>query len=1132
MAWRKALLWSGAALTALLTIALALPFLVDADDYRGEIAAAASDRLGRELRIEGPLSLSLLPRLALQAEDVALANAHGPGFSNRPMLRLRSFDAELALLELLSGRIEVARLVLHEPDILLERTEDGRRNWDFPDGAAGERATPVSSPAATEFTAERIAIEAGRLLYRDGESETMIEAIAAELRLASLQGPVGGRLEAAIAGQSYDAEFEIGRLGDTPTSLRLDARFGGRPVTFDGRVGATGDSVELSGELFAAGSRARLDLRASSDETTRIFGEVDIARLDLVAFREGEKNVEKGEKSAALEAIPLFLPETLEGELSLSIDEIAGAPVAAGPVSLKARLTGGRLAVESLDAAFAGDARLEARGSVTSPDGYADISLETALRVGELGALVDLPENWPEQAEMRGRLTLVKNRLGLTDIDARLGESRITGRAGAALTARPQLAAELTIDGLDLNRYLAVSDDADGAARSASRESGATFPAAERIDGGISLTVARLRYRNRDLGPATVEAQLRQGELQLDRLALGQEEEIRLTASGRIRDLAAAPSYDLDIETAGAGLDRALLLAGAEAGTALADAGGFGLVGRVSGTLQQTRFDFEGHIGELALKAAGQAMLAGTGTPSLEMQIEGRQASLTALAKQFGANSWPSSSNVAKPVALTGSLSHREGRNSGHGELRIGDGHIDFRAASEAEATTIDLDIAAPDLHRFMTGLGLAFEPKDKGLGGLDLKISGMLRGEHATFERIAGTIGPSAVSGSGEAELGGAVPVVALALEADTVPLDAFLPAKSETAEDPAQPPHWSEEPIDVAALEVMDGRLDLKARRLTTADFAFEDLTLVAESRGPRLTVQQLSGRLFGGQANIAASLDAAGELPRVETEIKLEGVDLNRLLTATIGDSPATGTAFFDGRYRGSGISERAIVSSLSGNGHLGADGGVIRGVDLVALNRRMGSLTTIADFARVTAATLGGGETAYRHVGFDLVADDGELQSENVMADVDGAEIDFSSRIYLPAWSTDSRARISLAAHPDAPPVGARISGWLADPEIAFSTERLEQWAVGRFGLAVSRALTSGEGVGVADFLFGGRPPAAAQDGATSDSSAQRPTDEETASPQQRSVGESLLRGMFGGGNRQERQDDEDGGGGGP
>ena len=59
MAWRKVLVWSAAALGALLAVALALPFLIDVDDYRGEIAAAASDSLGRELRIEGPLSLVL-----------------------------------------------------------------------------------------------------------------------------------------------------------------------------------------------------------------------------------------------------------------------------------------------------------------------------------------------------------------------------------------------------------------------------------------------------------------------------------------------------------------------------------------------------------------------------------------------------------------------------------------------------------------------------------------------------------------------------------------------------------------------------------------------------------------------------------------------------------------------------------------------------------------------------------------------------------------------------------------------------------------------------------------------------------------------------------------------------------------
>lgn len=1137
MVRRKVLLWSAAALAALLAIALALPFLIDVDDYRDEIAAAASDGLGRELRIEGPLSLSLLPRIALRAEEVTLANAQGPGFSDRPMLRLSALDAELALTPLLSGRIEVARFVLHGPDILLERTEDGHRNWDFADAeTAGDEASPDASAKAAEFAAEHIAIESGRLLYRDGGSETALEAIEAELRLASLQGPADGRLKAGFAGQTYDAEFEIGRLDAATTPLRVDGSFGGHRVAFDGSLNALAESPELAGELLAMGSRAQIDLRATLGEVIRLYGKIEIARLDLAALQGGEKAADQSASQTAFEPIALSLPDTVEGELSLNVAEIAGAPVAAGPASLRARLTRGRLEIDSLDAAFAGEGRLEAHGAVTAPEGYAEVALETALHVGDLAALLDLPADWPKEAELRGQLTLAGNRLGLSGIDARLGDSRITGRAGGVLAARPQLAAELAIDRLDLDRYLVSSADAGAATRSASKERSAAFPAAGKIDGGISLEVEQLTYRHRDLGPAIVEAQLQQGALRLERLALGREGELRLSASGSVRDLATAPAYELDIETAGAGLDRALMLAGAEVGAALADAGAFELGGRVTGTFEQARFDLDGRLGGLALRTAGQAVLAGADAPQIEMQLEGRQASLAALAEQFGAKGWPSSSDRAKPVSLTASLSHHGGRSAGQGEMKIGEGRVDFRAANEAETTTLDLNLAAPDLHRFVNDLGVAFAPQREQPGKLDLALSGKLQGERLTLDRIAGTVGPTELNGNGEADLGNTVPVVTLALEADTVPLDAFLPASSEDAPEdadaPAQPPQWSGEPIDVAALEAVDGRLDLKAKRLSSSDYVFEDLTLAAESRGPRLTVEKLSGRLFGGQAIIAASLDAAGELPRVATEIKLDGVDLDRLLTAAIGNSPATGTAFFEGRYSGSGISERAIVASLSGGGHLGADSGVIRGVDLVALNRGMGSLTTIADFARVTATTLGGGETAYRHLGFDLVAREGELRSENVMADVEGADIDFDSRIDLPLWTTATEARITLAGHSDAPPVGARITGSLADPDIAFETDRLKQWAVGRFGLALSRALTSGDGVGVADFLFGGRPPAPAENSAAATETATEPEENEATQPAQPSAGQSLLRGMFDSMTRRrspEQQQDNDGGG---
>ena len=52
-----------------------VPPPLDWDRYRESIATLASDRLGREVRIAGPVSLTLLPEPVLTAAGVSLPTA-------------------------------------------------------------------------------------------------------------------------------------------------------------------------------------------------------------------------------------------------------------------------------------------------------------------------------------------------------------------------------------------------------------------------------------------------------------------------------------------------------------------------------------------------------------------------------------------------------------------------------------------------------------------------------------------------------------------------------------------------------------------------------------------------------------------------------------------------------------------------------------------------------------------------------------------------------------------------------------------------------------------------------------------------------------------------------------------------
>jgi AsmA protein len=191
---KKLLVALGGLLALLILAVLIGPMLVPTDAVRAGITETVRAATGRDLRISGPVRLRLLPSPGLTAETITFAN---PAWASTPeMVKVKSFTLDLGLLPLLSGRIDVTRLVLSEPEIDLEIARDRRANWQFdrpkppapsPDAAGQKPASP-----RTPVSLNDVRIEAGRITYRDagaGTSET-VDHIALTLVFPGLDHPI------------------------------------------------------------------------------------------------------------------------------------------------------------------------------------------------------------------------------------------------------------------------------------------------------------------------------------------------------------------------------------------------------------------------------------------------------------------------------------------------------------------------------------------------------------------------------------------------------------------------------------------------------------------------------------------------------------------------------------------------------------------------------------------------------------------------------------------------------------------------------------------------------------------------------------------------------------------------------
>lgn len=239
--------------------AVAIVMSIDPNQYKDIVIAEVKDATGRELVIEGDLEMALGFTPAVQVEGVRLANA--PWGSEPTMISVERFEAQVALLPALTGTLQIQRLILKEPVIVLETDAAGRANWDFTDSAGGEPEPPTAgSGVGAEDqgialpTLEEVRIENGKLVVKEGgRAVTTLALHTLSLTAEELDAPLHVALAGTYNTVPFDAQGVVGPLtqltttAGTPYPVAVQGTVGGVEVSAEGTVAkpATLDGVDL-----------------------------------------------------------------------------------------------------------------------------------------------------------------------------------------------------------------------------------------------------------------------------------------------------------------------------------------------------------------------------------------------------------------------------------------------------------------------------------------------------------------------------------------------------------------------------------------------------------------------------------------------------------------------------------------------------------------------------------------------------------------------------------------------------------------------------------------------------------------------------------------------------------------------
>jgi AsmA protein len=249
----------GVAILIVLIVAAAviIPPLVPLNAYKAKIATAVKQATGRDLRISGSVHFSLLPSLALEANDVALSNP--PGYASPNMVQLKTLDVDLKLLPLLHGAIAVDRLKLVDPAIALEVDKNGHPNWAFAPSPttptapshAPAPAAPNSGSGFPSLSFADVSIVNGQISYfdqRTGEKR-LLSNVNMQLSLPSFAGPFAAKGSAVWNGEKATVTLNVAALGTLQAG-------GTSPLTIS--LAATPINVDFQGEATGA-TLSRLD---------------------------------------------------------------------------------------------------------------------------------------------------------------------------------------------------------------------------------------------------------------------------------------------------------------------------------------------------------------------------------------------------------------------------------------------------------------------------------------------------------------------------------------------------------------------------------------------------------------------------------------------------------------------------------------------------------------------------------------------------------------------------------------------------------------------------------------------------------------------------------------------------------
>ena len=542
-AWIKRI---GIAIAVLLLVAIAAAvYLVSSFDpnrYKGVAVDWMKANRNRTLVIEGPIELSVFPRVAVKLSKLSLSEAgRSEGFAAIDKAALA-----VDVMPLLSGRVVVGRVEASGVRATLTRDAKGKRNTDDLAGPAAPASAPgEAKPAAgagkpLDFDIDRITLKDVRARVKDE-----LGGIDGELVLDSLStGRIANGVESAV---ELAAKFDFrkpvlkgaldGKTRLTPDLASGSVRLADMNLRFKGDVpGASAVQTSLRGALAYDGAKGSVDAKGLELQLSARAGAIQIADSTLAI---GAFGFDPTKQALRVEQLKLRVKGSRgKDPLALDLDwpqlDVEGQKLKGSPLEGKLEL-GGEL---PLNASFKSgaptgtfeavalpgfEARLSSNSAARKLDGTlrANLGLKPAKSAISLEAL-----ELKAKVEDKGLKPVALSLKGSASASPQAAQWAVSGQANtnsfaidgnANLSASPLFVkATARFDALDLNTLLPAGASSGAApGTQAAADAPVDLSGLRALNANVSLRAGSFVFRQYRIADARIEAQLDNGMLKV-----------------------------------------------------------------------------------------------------------------------------------------------------------------------------------------------------------------------------------------------------------------------------------------------------------------------------------------------------------------------------------------------------------------------------------------------------------------------------------------------------------------------------------------------------------------------------------------------------------------------------------------